>query len=207
MIPRVLHQIWLGGNPLKSDYRLSFMLHNPSWNFLLWTDDNLVRAGLPKDLYDLCRDERICYVVRSDILRLALVYLHGGVYSDMDMKCLKPLDGLLTAQSFAGDCGDGNIGNAFFGAEAAHSVIGGTLSEVVSHVRAYPDRCNRDPSQECGVSFQTPYFSKLDVIHPVHYFYPFHWKNKDDIMKEYPDSYTEHYWHGMAADGWVNKRF
>ena len=40
---------------------------------------------------------------KADIIRLILVYLYGGFYMDMDMYCLKKLDGLLEFKLVLGE--------------------------------------------------------------------------------------------------------
>jgi mannosyltransferase OCH1-like enzyme len=44
VIPRILHQIWVGGAPFPEDfqrYQRSWQKHHPDWELRFWTEDNL----------------------------------------------------------------------------------------------------------------------------------------------------------------------
>lgn len=69
---------------------------HPSWNITLWdgeTGTNFLKKKLPEylDAYNSFTHN----VQQADFLRLALVYVLGGFYMDMDILPLKPLDTLI----------------------------------------------------------------------------------------------------------------
>ncbi|HYF35852.1 MAG TPA: glycosyltransferase [Prosthecobacter sp.] len=74
----------------------SFAKWNPTWEPCFWTDEGceaLLREELPDFL-----PSYLAYppgILRADIFRIAVLYLRGGVYADLDMGCLRPLDELL----------------------------------------------------------------------------------------------------------------
>ncbi len=92
LIPKVMHQIWDGDiPPLYQNYLDECKKLHPNWEFKLWGDKEVEELGLMyKDLYDKMRS----YVVKADVLRYEILYRFGGVYRDMDVKCLKSTDDL-----------------------------------------------------------------------------------------------------------------
>ncbi len=81
----ILHQIWLGPNPLPEEfaaYGETWRRHHPAWDYRLWTEDTL-----PPDLARLEVYERLRFPAeRADILRLELLWRDGGVYLQMGLR-------------------------------------------------------------------------------------------------------------------------
>jgi mannosyltransferase OCH1-like enzyme len=97
-IPRILHQTWKTENvPARwQEARRSWLAAHPGWEHRFWTDDDLdrlVRTRAP-GLYPLWR----AYpwdIQRVDSARYLMLHELGGVYADLDLICLRPLDDLL----------------------------------------------------------------------------------------------------------------
>jgi mannosyltransferase OCH1-like enzyme len=207
MIPKILHQIWLGKKPFKEPFlRATFALNNPLWTFMMWTDENLHSSELPGDVIRMALDEKISYVVRGDCLRYAAMYVYGGVYADADQKCLRPLDSLLDTQGFASESYN-EMGNSLIGCVAGYPPAGEAMNATLSGILADPAACNRDPPHTVGVKFQGQFLKKFHTIYPCRYFQPFPYTAHEGREKEWPESYTAHQWHGMDADGWTKQRF
>lgn len=94
LIPKVMHHIWLGSSkipPLYQNYLNECKKLHPDWEFKFWNDKDIDDLGLEyRDIYDKARS----YAGRSDIARYEILYKFGGVYRDMDVKCLRPIDDL-----------------------------------------------------------------------------------------------------------------
>lgn len=133
MIPKIIHQIWLGPRPLPDEdavYVETWKRLHPSWEHRLWTEDNL-----PDDVRPEVRERLRVPAERSDLLRLELVVRFGGVYVDTDFEALQPLDDLLEGvEIFAAYLRDGSedlrINNAIFGATAQHPLLVKALAEA-----------------------------------------------------------------------------
>lgn len=89
MIPKTLHQIWIGPHPPPSKWMDTWKAKNPDMEYRLWTE---------ADVPDLQRRDRIeyqleqgRYAIASDIMRIAILEQHGGVYVDADSVCLEPI--------------------------------------------------------------------------------------------------------------------
>jgi mannosyltransferase OCH1-like enzyme len=101
VIPRTIHQIWIGPDPLPDDQRPwieSWKRHHPSWEHRLWTEETLPEDPIRPEIFERLRAP----VERADILRLEILYRHGGVYVDTDLECLRPIDDVLEGEEFVG---------------------------------------------------------------------------------------------------------
>jgi hypothetical protein len=99
IIPRVVHQSYKTADqsrwPIASwrHCASSWRRHNPEWEYRFWTDEQnrqLFKEHLPQflDLYDLLAKP----VTKSDLTRFAYMYVHGGLYADLDMESVQSLD-------------------------------------------------------------------------------------------------------------------
>jgi hypothetical protein len=137
MVPRTIHQIWLGKDPLPdefADYVETWRRHHPHWEHRLWMEDNL-----PTDLRRPEVRERIRHPVeRADILRLEVLWRHGGVYVDVDFECRRALDPFIgDAELFTAYLKPKNIvkarervNNAFIGSVPGHPLLDRALDEL-----------------------------------------------------------------------------
>jgi mannosyltransferase OCH1-like enzyme len=99
-LPKLIHHTWkhVHLHPLLMRCVESFQKWNPEWQCLFWTDDDcerLIAEELPGFL-----DTYLGYprgILRADIFRLVVLYLKGGVYADLDMECLRPLNAMVEA--------------------------------------------------------------------------------------------------------------
>jgi hypothetical protein len=130
MIPRTFHHIWLGPDPLPDDHRPwieTWKEHHPQWEFKLWTEENLPEDPVRPEVLDRLRAP----VERADILRLEILYQHGGVYLDTDLECLRPIDPELDGEEFVGVCHKpGRITNTAIAAAAKHPLLERALANV-----------------------------------------------------------------------------
>ncbi|MEW5300215.1 MAG: hypothetical protein WDW36_003161 [Sanguina aurantia] len=97
LVPRLLHQTWRTALlPEKwLEAQRSCLKQHPSWTYKLWTDDDALR--LIQSKYPWFLNTYLSYpfdIQRADALRYFVLYTYGGVYLDLDIVCLKPLDGL-----------------------------------------------------------------------------------------------------------------
>ena len=99
-IPRVIHQIWYQGEsaapPQYRKYRESWLTKHPTWEHRFW-DEAACRALLAERYpeYLPTWEAYPAMIQRIDSIRYFILDAHGGVYVDMDMECLRPLDPLL----------------------------------------------------------------------------------------------------------------
>lgn len=102
-IPPRVHRIWLD-DPMPDQFaeygRIWDDLH-PEWDRTDWTDSGKLPELHNQDLFDRAKEhypddwKRL----QADLLRLEVLWLFGGVYSDTDARPLRPLRELLDGQS------------------------------------------------------------------------------------------------------------
>jgi GT2 family glycosyltransferase len=95
-VPRIIHQTWKDARPptAKGDPE-SWRRLNPGWEYRLWTDEDLL-AFMTREWPELL-DMYLAYsrpVQRADLARYCLLRRFGGVYADIDTRCLSPLEPL-----------------------------------------------------------------------------------------------------------------
>lgn len=192
MIPKKIHQVWFG-EELPEQYRLwseTIKLHHPNWEYKLWTGQEL--NELPySELYGKCANKSSM----SNVARLAIILLYGGVYLDTDIECNKPLDDLMDVSAFAGWEVKGRICSAVFGAEAQHEWMRQCLKEIPNCI------FKKSPWSPSLMSM----FLEGVTVYPTEYFYPYLWY--ETAAKEY-DSYLVHHWerswrHDSPSSRWM----
>lgn len=96
-IPKIFMQTWKNNN-VPENWKSSpesIKQLMPDWKYVLMTDkDNreLIKKHFPDflDTYDSLEYP----IMRADLIRYAFLYIYGGVYMDMDIELVKPLDDL-----------------------------------------------------------------------------------------------------------------
>tara|TARA_B110000285_G_scaffold167283_1_gene186970 strand:- start:19 stop:906 length:888 start_codon:yes stop_codon:yes gene_type:complete len=206
-IPMKVHLIWIGTNPYP-DYFDSFLKtfqeNFNGFEIKVWGNKDLNRKNFPKtysyiqqaqklqgkDMYDsdgnrMLNDKMEPYTYSkwaqiTDLMRLEIVYNHGGYYFDTTFEILKPMFKLFNKKQykFIG-CNevprfkDHNIlSNSFFGATKGNPI----LSRLIS--KSYLDTID---FYDMSVDFQTgPGYLRSAIklsdsfhIFPTIYFYPF----------------------------------
>lgn len=102
MIPKKIHYIWLGGKPFPKMVKKcikSWQKYCPDYEIIRWDESNLNLDICPyvRQAYDSKK-----YAFASDVLRFYVLKEHGGIYLDVDVELLKPLDELLNNKAFSG---------------------------------------------------------------------------------------------------------
>lgn len=94
MIPRTIHQVWIGPDPRPAAMMSTWQQAHPEWSYKLWRDDDVEEMGLSAHAKKLIKEYikvgRYCGAV--NVMRAFILYNHGGVYIDADMECVTNLD-------------------------------------------------------------------------------------------------------------------
>jgi mannosyltransferase OCH1-like enzyme len=101
MIPKIIHQIWIG--PKKrpdiwiDTFRIDYINKNPEYEYILWTEDNILQLFVDFPIYRMVYDLETKYCGKADILRYLILYIYGGIYIDADVAWIneKSFDSLL----------------------------------------------------------------------------------------------------------------
>ena len=132
-IPKIIHYIWLGGNPLPKIAEKclkSWKKFCPDYQIIKWDETNL-----NLDINTYCRqayDEKK-YAFASDVLRFDILKNNGGIYLDIDVELLKPIDSFLHHSCFMGFEQEGSIApGLIMGCEKNHKDIINLLNILVA---------------------------------------------------------------------------
>jgi mannosyltransferase OCH1-like enzyme len=103
-IPKKIWQTWkvgpLGFEQGHSDTAKTWPAKNPNYRYEVLTDDNALEyldwhygaKGLNRqDLIELYREIDIT-IIKADLLRYLILYAEGGVYADIDVEALRPVN-------------------------------------------------------------------------------------------------------------------
>jgi len=129
-VPRIIHHIWIGPEPLPEDHRLwieTWRRQHPHWQHRLWTEENLPQDPIRPEILERLRVP----VERADMLRLEILYRYGGLYVDADVECLSPIDRTLGDAEFVAVCmKPGRVTNTLIAAVPGHPLLEAALREI-----------------------------------------------------------------------------
>lgn len=143
-IPHVLHQVFMSGEPPREWRALAstWLQHHPGWEYRLWGGDacrSLLRERYPQ--VQQAFDELSFDIQRADAIRYLILHALGGVYSDLDVECLRPVEPLLDGAGFLAACepreherslGERDVvSNAVFASAPGHPVIAAVVAGLL----------------------------------------------------------------------------
>jgi len=210
-IPKIIHQIWLGGEIPERyvKYREKMIQINPNWECKLWTDKDVESFGLKnKILYNNIKN----LGARSDIFRYEILERFGGLYVDVDFDFIKPFDDLCHLDFFAGN-GHSNqpeVFNSIIASSPNYKMISLIVSELQKK-QTFNDNIdgvmnNTGPYFIAKMIFDNVNVDDNVVIFPTKFLFPFpavYRHNVDDgeESKRFiysflnDNSYCIHLWH------------
>lgn len=199
VIPRLIHRTVPEQTDAETErWWQTFLDLHPDWNCRTWRDP-LDPEEFPEtgDLWVKCKSG----AQKAGLIRLELIWTHGGIYVDSDVECLRPLDPLLGHDTFVAGWEDAKtIPDAMFAAPPRHAVTSELLDAARRSVEAGEDAWKSGPGVFTKI---LPTVSRRGdaLILPPGTFYPYHWKNKEkdrhrDHAAEQPWALAQHHWRG-----------
>ena len=161
MIPKIIHQVWLG-DPMPDKFvKLHEKLKetNPSWQIKLWDEESIEIL-----LCDCFAYAHATKAGSSNVVRLIALQQYGGVYFDLDFVAVKPIDELEKYSAFVARQPDGVLCNAAMGATPSHPWINAMLEN-------YGEYQKKDAAWGCHV--MEPHLTPDVTILPTDTFYPY----------------------------------
>lgn len=130
MIPKKIHYCWFGRGekPKKAEKCLaSWKKYCPDYEIIEWNEDNF---DINQNPYTKMAYETKKFAFLSDYARLLIIYNEGGLYFDVDVEIIKPIDDLLENQAFFGFETDEYVNTGVgFGAEKHSQIVKMMLDE------------------------------------------------------------------------------
>ena len=133
-IPKIIHMIWIGPDecPYKESIE-SYKRNNPGWEVKVWDNEAVSKFDIHnKWVYE----KMTSWAGKADVLRLEILYNYGGLYVDVDSRCLKPLDNLVDGLVCFGMRADrGGVCNAVLGCTPKHPAFEKIVYSLEEHVK------------------------------------------------------------------------
>jgi len=129
LIPRKIHQIWLGDVPSKViDFSRTIIDLHPNWEYKLWGYDDINKLNIKNtELFNSTTNRG----AQSDILRYEILFNEGGIYLDTDFYMVKTFESLLHLEFFSGNgANDPEVFNGLFGCIPNHPI----LENIITHL-------------------------------------------------------------------------
>ena len=124
VIPKLIHAIWFSGDPMPELYLRcleSWKKYAPDYEIKIWNMDTYKPDGC---LFFEQAIEHKNWAFASDYARADLLYRYGGIYMDLDVEMLRPIDDLLYNDAYMSfesldriECGSG------MGSKPGHPII------------------------------------------------------------------------------------
>ncbi|MEX2620150.1 MAG: glycosyltransferase, partial [Egibacteraceae bacterium] len=142
-IPKIVHRIWVEGSGLLpheyAEAGEEWREMHPDWELMQWTVPPFPLQN--QDAWDYAPPEDALRW-RADVLRLELLLEYGGVYVDMDVIPLRPLDVLMDDSAWAGYSpdrwkGQQVVTNAIMAAEPGHRWIRRCVDRLPDSIHRY----------------------------------------------------------------------
>jgi mannosyltransferase OCH1-like enzyme len=95
MIPKIIHQLWIGPKSCPRILMDTWKKMNPEWDYMFWDEKAIgshFTAGL-RNQKQFDEMEELCG--KCDIARIEILNSYGGFFIDADSVCLQPLDDFL----------------------------------------------------------------------------------------------------------------
>jgi FkbM family methyltransferase len=216
-IPRLIHQTWKTSevSDRLKPFQKTWLENHATWEYKLWTDEdnlNLIQTHYPwfLDYYNSYPH----HIQRVDAARYFILYHYGGLYADLDMQCLTPIDpltdqigGVIVGQE--GQIhhdGTQRIGNAIIFSSRHHPFWLRVFQSLLQcHAKSDPMKIGT-VFTTTGPSFLHETYLKYPqgvTVMPASAFYPMPWHAPGEtvelaLRRTYPKSWTVHHWEG----GW-----
>lgn len=203
MIPQFLWQTYKSKFPpndaLESIH--SWLSLNPDLQWYYMCDakcDQVIKDNFNKEFYSMYSSLPFG-VMKADVWRVAVVYMYGGIYSDLDTKCLKPVSSWLNPDYdliVGVETPNGTINNYTFAAAPRHPALLFVLNFFLELYNSpgYLDKNSPTPIQDFGAggwsSGILKYYNLENKMHLGADYY-----NQDSKVKEektYFYSYDSH---------------
>ena len=187
----------------------SWKRHHPEWDYKLWNDNDIPSYDfINKEAFTKAKN----FGTKSDLWRYDILYKYGGLYVDVDVECLKPIDDLHNCFDWYAGHGIVGLENALIGSKKNHP-----FTHQLNHSLDHAFLANINTVEDVFVSTGPIYLTKVFfsqkkywlnnaqfMIFPSDYFSPFtptevaekkiaSW-TPDELHSKIKKSYAIHYY-------------
>lgn len=199
MIPRILHRTvpTETSDEVESFWRRAVALH-PGWEHRTWRDPLDPRQfPLTAPHWGRCTSG----AQLAGLVRLELLWTHGGVYLDSDVELFRPLDPLCQLDAFAAWEDAQCVPDAVLGARPQHPAVRDMIDLAITRLRSNdPDWRTGSGAWATGPGVTTTVLpGRSDVLLlPPGSFFPYHYTERhrrhEDHASAQPWCFGAHHW-------------
>lgn len=138
MIPKIIHYCWFGGKPLPKSAEkciASWRKFLPDYEIKEWNESNF-DVNCTRYTAEAYKARKFAYV--SDYARFWVLYRYGGLYFDVDVEIIRPLDDVIARGPFMG-CEEAYVEGATPGALGINPGLGLGLTSGLGLVKQLLD--------------------------------------------------------------------
>jgi len=148
MIPKIIHQIWIGDKKMPLDWMDTWRQKNGEYQIFVWGAEEIEKLGLVnRRIFDFFIGSKN-YAGAADVARVEILEKFGGIYIDADIECLESLRGapFLEKDFFAVRDHEtaghpGRINNAVIGSIPHHPILEDYVREIGRAEKITPPWC------------------------------------------------------------------
>ena len=208
MVPNKIHYCWFGGKPLPELAKnciASWKKYMPDAEIIEWNEKNFdIHSN--KYIEEAYKEKKWAFV--SDYARIKILYEHGGIYFDTDVKMIRPIYDIMSKGSFlAMELPTGSISMGLgFGTEKNNPFLGDLLSyyentsfnpsKLTTIVQIVSEYFYKDKSYKQDNVIQK---CKGFIIYPTEFFCPYNYET--GIMNITKNTRCIHLYDGSWLDG------
>ena len=225
MIPHVLHQMWFDKkdpdqdlpsdptlNKLYSKYAQSWIDRHPDFTYTRWT------GKLIKELWE---DPRLTlwkpfwdghqgpHIEKCDVTRYAIMYLHGGIYADLDFYCEKGIESFLNRELFLVrepdeqiTGGKNCIHNGLIGSRTGHPIWAELMTYIIEHYAKHDKVVFRTGPWAFQTFYENSVYQYQEVLDSC-LFVLYVWGKRRISQRCLRDDITPYAWtKGVEGTGW-----
>jgi len=94
VIPKIIHQLWIGPKPRPSKFMATWKDKHPDYEYIMWNEEELSKRDLRLECISKINEiEEING--KADIIRWEILYHYGGLFIDADSICIDPFNYLI----------------------------------------------------------------------------------------------------------------
>lgn len=200
MIPKIIHQVWIGPMEPPLAWIDTWRAAHPGWEHKLWTesDFDFPLSTLRQVLLSPT------YAGKVDLLSYEILKRFGGIYLDADSVCIQPLDDDLLRKDFLVAYENevarpGLVAHGVMGCRPNHPVVN-RLVEIAGNLTHY--HMSGDDFVVTGPGLITRVIEErgdIDVM-PSHLFYPYHFTGEECTDELLQQSYAVQIWGSTNVD-------
>lgn len=203
-IPKLAYYIWIGGKEKPKIFTQcyeSWEKYLKGFEIIEINEKNIDMSKYMKNKFFKDCYERGLYAYCSDYIRTDILYSTGGIYLDIDMQLLKPLDDLLQYDFFIGFESEKYLGVGLYGTKKNNIILKKLLAFYDTQI--YEKSLWTIPKILTNIIEENDYFNLKNTKYlESRYFYPFALNEKFDKTCIKKDTYAIHWWNAS----WSNLR-